>query len=121
MSEVMRHAGDYSKEDVLRAQHNMNMIAANIDKGTAVGPSVEGMRPPEPMKLRPNVAKHLAYFQKCIASPAAGPDMVRGVLKSKDGRYGKAKITFALSKKDKYQLLQALGLLDHKGVTDAPE
>lgn len=65
--------------------------------------------------VRPRVNKHLAYFQECVEK--LGPEMVRGALKSKDGRYKTARILFKLSKKDKYEMLQALGLADKAGVT----
>jgi len=58
--------------------------------------------------LRPNVKKHLAAFQGYVTT--YGADTVRGCLKSKTGKFGKARIAFVLSDKDKFQLLQVLGL-----------
>ncbi len=59
--------------------------------------------------MRPQVQKYLAKFQGYVQQ--YGPETVRKVLR--DGQAGKLRLTIMKNRKDRYQMMQILGLLPH--------
>ena len=58
-------------------------------------------------ELRPLVHKHYQYFLAALKTH--GSDTVRKVLKN--GRCGGTRLTFKMSNKDRFQMLQLMGLI----------